>query len=73
MNPDDEANRRKNMTEKTYGIIKTNIMTYINDQNSKTPIRSYKANSDCIKALLGVAHDLLTHDEFFVLCEWIEW
>lgn len=62
------------MTTKAYTTFKSNIMGCINDQNSKTPRRSYSANSDCIRALLTVANDILTRDEFRRLyAECIEW
>ena len=72
--PDNEPNRKLIMTTKTYSVIQSKIMDCINDQNSKTPIRSYSANSDCIRALLSVANDILTRDEFRRLyTECIEW
>ena len=40
-------------------------MTYVNDLNSKTSIRSYSENNECIKALLETAHSILTRKEFF--------
>ena len=74
MNPDDKTNRRKNMSAKTYNVFRSNIMDCINDQNSKTPIRSYSANSDHIRALLTVANDILSREEFHRLySECIEW
>ena len=52
------------MTTKKYNVIRSNIMTYIDDQNREHPIWTYKANEDCIKALLIVARDILTSKEY---------
>ena len=62
------------MTKTTYDIIKSELRVYLEDQNRKVPSRSYKGNSDIIKALLDVAGRLLTTEEFRRLyAECIEW
>ncbi len=62
------------MTKTTYDIIKSELRVYLEDQNKKVPSRSYKGNSDCIKAILDVACRLLTTEEFHRLyAECIEW
>ena len=72
--PDNEPNRKLIMTKTTYDIIMSEIRVYLDDQDRKVPSRSYKANSDIIKALLDVACRLLTCDEFRRLyTECIEW
>ena len=50
------------------------IRVYLEDQDRKVPARSYKANSDCIKALLDVACRILPREEFQSLYnECMEW
>ena len=56
--------RKLIMTKTTYDIIMSELRVYREDQNRKLPSRSYKGNSDCIKALLDVACRLLTTEEF---------
>jgi len=65
---------RKKMAKTTYDIIMSEIRVYLEDQDRKVPARSYKANSDCIKALLDVACRILPREEFQSLYnECMEW
>ena len=74
MKPDNETNRKLIMTTETYDIIMSELRVYLDDQNKKVPARSYKGNSDCIKAILDVACKLLTTEEFHCLySECMEW
>ena len=50
------------------------LRVYLEDQDKKVPSRSYKGNSDIIKALLDVACRLLSTEEFRRLyAECMEW
>jgi len=62
------------MTKTTYDILMSELRVYLEDQDKKVPSRSYKGNSDIIKALLDVACRLLSTEEFRRLyAECMEW
>ena len=66
--------RKLIMTKTTYDILMSEIRVYLEDQDRKVPARSYKGNSDCIKALLDVACRLLSREDFHRLySECMEW